>query len=445
MSSNHTRVSAREWSEMQQRIANTNAYVINRAEEARRIRAEAERRSREIAAAHEANMRAINQAVNTLSNAYQTTLQDVRGQFASQIAAHSSDFRGQLQGMLDDVRSVSGRISRSDSRVDALARQYNDAFQARLAQSAQGKERAQMVLQELDNFLQQIQALSPERFMPGDYASLQALRASIVANIQAGDYQAATVVSQNSILTAARVLTQLTLANESYNQQLAEARTAAATVANRVEELSSSAGVLSVEVGGEQQEYEYDIAYWSNGGFDVLRDRLNAAEARLTSGRLSMQELTQTQNEIAQIQAQLEHCDQRARRSMAGSVFVEDTAVRLHNSLTERGWELEEGGHHDDEAKEPYTLQYSDGNGNTVSIVVSPGDRTDEPIYAVEVFSEDEYRASIIKEGIHSSMAEEGLQIEGIERRDDCHLNPTPEVFRQNMVEEAQRRQQQHQ
>ena len=445
MSSNHTRVSRREWTAMQRRVADANAYVINRAAEAQRLREEAEQRSREIAAAHEENMRAINRTVNELADAYQNTLQDVRGQFASQIAAQSADFRGQFQEMLNDVRNVSGHISRADRRVDALARQYNDAFQARLAQAARGKERAQMILQELDNFLQQIQALSPERFMPGDYASLQALRASIVANIQAGDYQAATVVSQNSILTAARVLTQLTLANESYNQQLAEARTAAATVANRVEELSSSAGVLSVEVSGEQQEYEYDIAYWSNGGFDALRERLNVAEARLASGRLSMQELVQTQNEIAQIRAQLEQCDQRARRSMASSVFVEDTAVRLHNSLSERGWELIEGGHHDDEAKEPYTLQYGDGNGNTVSIVVAPGDKTDEPIYAVEVFSGDEFRASIIKEGIHLAMAEEGLRIEGVERRDDCHLNPTPEVFRQNMIEEAQRRQLQQQ
>lgn len=445
MSSNHTRVSRREWTAMQRRVADANAYVINRAAEAQRLREEAERRSREIAAAHEENMRAINQTVNALSNAYQNTLQDVRGQFASQIAAQSADFRGQFQEMLNDVRDVSGRISRADRRVDALARQYNDAFQARLAQAAQGKERAQMILQELDRFLQQIQTLHPEQFMPGEYASLQALRASAAANIQAGDYQAATIVSQNSILTASRDLTQLTLVNESYNQQLTEARNEAATVANRMEELASRDGVLAVEVAGEKLEYEYDIEYWSNGRFDALRQRLIAVEARLATGRLSLQELTQTRNEIAQLQTQLEQCDHRARRTMASSVFVEDTAVRLHNCLSERGWELVEAGHHEDEAKEPYTLQYEDPNGNTVSVVVSPGEETDKPIYAIEVFSEDEYSGGIIKEGIHSAMEDEGLRIEGIERRDDCHLNPTPEVFRQNMIEEAQRRQLQQQ
>lgn len=445
MSSNHTRVSAREWEQMNQRIASTDAYVIRRNREVLRIRAEAERRNQEIAAAHEANMRQISRAVDTLAQAYQNTLQQVRGQISSEIAAQSADFQGQLQQLLNDVRNVSGRIGRSDSRVDALARQYDAIFQARLDQCAQGKERAQAILQELDRFLEQIRQLRPEQFVPGDYAALQALRASVAANIQAGDYQAATVVSQNSILTASRVLTQLTLENEAYNQQLTQARTEAATVSNRVEELCAQGGVLSVEVGGEQQDYEYDIAYWSDGSFDALRQRLEAAQARLSSGQLSLQALTQTRNEIAQLQTQLEQCDQRARRAMASSVFVEDTAARLHNSLTERGWELVEGSHFDDEAKEPYTLEYTDGNGNVVSIVVSPGEKTEEPIYAVEVFAEDEYRGAIIKEGIHASMAQEGLQIEGIERRDDCHLNPTPEAFRQNMVQEAQQRQRQQQ
>lgn len=442
MSSNHTRVSAREWSEMQQRIADTNAYVINRAEEAQRIRAEAERRSREIAAAHEANTRAVNQAVNTLVNAYQRTLEEAQGQFAARIAAQSADFRGQLQEMLQEVRNVSDSLRRSDSRVDALARQYHDAFQARLTQVGQGKERAQAIVQELDRFLRQIQELNPERFAPGDYAALGALRASAAANIRTGDYQAAAIVSQNSILTAARILTRLTLANETYNQQLAEARTEAAAVANHVEELSSRDGVLSVEIGGEQQEYEYDIAYWSDGGFDALRNQLAAAEARLSSGGLSVRELAETRNEIAQIRTRLEQCDQRARRAMAGTVFVEDTVSRLDNSLSDRGWELVEAGHHEGDAREPYALRYDDGNGNTVSIVVSAGEKTDEPIYALEVFSEDAVRASIIKEGIHASMEEEGVRIEGIERRDDCHRNPTPEVFRQNMVAEARQRQQ---
>lgn len=442
MSSNHTRVSNREWQAMQRRIADTNAYVINRAEEARRIREEAERRSREIAAMHEANQRAINQAVSTLENAYRTTLQDARNQFATQVSDQSTDFQNQLQAMLADVRSISGQLTRSDGRVDALARQYNDAFQARLARTERGRQRAEAVLHELDRFMQQIQTLNPERFMPSEYAALQALRASVAANIQVGDYQAAVVVSQNSILTASRVLTQLTLLSENYNQQLTEVRTAASSLNTRMTQLASNAGVLSIEVDGEQVEYEYDIRYWSNGAFGQLQQQLAAVETQLASGRMSLQDLAQSRIRVEQIGSQLDQCDQRARRDMAGSVFVEDTAVRLHSSLTERGWTLEEAGHHADEARNPYTMQYEDGNGNTVSIVVSSGEKADEPSYAIEVFAEDEYRAGIIKEGVHASMVDEGLQIEGIEYRDDCHLNPDPQTFTVNMVREALRRQQ---
>ncbi len=443
MSSNHTRVSVREWTEMQQRIAELDAYVVNSALEVSRLHAEAERRRREIAAAREASTRAVNQAAQALADAYQVTLQDLGTGFASEIAAQSSDFRNQLQSMLADARTVSGRLGRSDARVEALAGAYDEAFRARLEQTAQGRERADLVLQELDWFLQQIREMNPEQFMPGDYASLQALRASINASVRAGDYQAAVAVSQSSILSASRVLTQLTLANERFHRQLAEARGAAAAVANRMEELASPDGMISVTVSGQKMEYPYDIAYWSNGDFVSLRRQLSQAEAHLASGRLSMQELAQTQVEIDRIRRQLDRCDQRSRHALASSVFVEDTAVRLHNSLSERGWELVDGGYHANEVKEPYTLQYEDGSGNTVSIVVSPGEKPDEPIYAVEVFSESESHAGMIKDGIHSSVEEAGLRIEEIQCRDDCHLNPTPELFKQNMIEQARRRQRQ--
>lgn len=437
MSSNHTLVSRREWQEMQRRVAETDAYVINREAEIRRLNAEAANRRREIEQMRAANQQAVNQSIQALADAYRDTLQAADNQISSQISVESDSFRQQFQSMVDRVRDISGQLSRADLQTDTLARQYNEAFQQMVAQTAQGRERALAIWQELDYFLTRIRELSPERFLPGEYATLEALRASLDANISSGDYQAAIAVSQNSILTASRVLTQLVLLNEQYDRQLFQTQTDAAELASRIDRLSSQAGVLSVELNGEQQEYEYDIAYWSNGGFDRICQQFDQLCAQLESCRMSTQEVVQARRTIERLGMELEQCDQRARNALAGSVFVEDTAVRLHNSLSDRGWSLEESGFHADEARNPFTMQYEDGHGNTVSIVVSSGENAAHPTYAIEAFAENERRASLIKDGVHAAAAQEGLEVEGVTCRNDCHLNPTPQAFITNMVNET--------
>lgn len=436
MSSNHTRISNREWEAMRQNVSETNAYVIRRQEEARRIAQAAEQRRREIIVEQERNRQAVNQAINAMSNAYRNTLRTAGNRFASEVQTRGAEFDRQISSLQQDLRQASGQLDRADSRVDALARQYNEAFQALLAQTAQGKERAERIKEELDRFMEQIRALDPERFMPGEYASLAALQASVNANIAAGDFSAATIVSQNSILTASRMLTRLTIMNQAFEERLTQLRNVSVRVEQRLNELESEDGVLSVD----GQDYEYDIAYWSGGEFARIRQEYSRIYEQLESGRMNERDLEVVSQSLARLEQQIEQCDQRARQEMVGSIFVEDTAVRLHNNLAGRGWNLEQAGHHADEAKNPYTLVYEDGNGSTVSIVVSSGQQADKPTYAIEVFSDDQVRASIIKEGVHASMASEGLQIEGIERRDDCHLNPTPQAFIRNTVNEAMSR-----
>ena len=357
MSSNHTLVSRQEWSEMQRQVGGLQAYLINSELETTQLRHEYERRIQEIEAARAENTRVVEQAVNALENAYRTTLQEARGQFSEQIGEHSNEFHQQLQDILNDVNNISGQLGRADSRLRTLASRYDAAFQARLEQLTQGAQRAEMILEELDRLLGQIQQLNPERFRPVDYTTLQTLRNSVEQNIQNGDYQAATLVSQGSILTATRVLAQLTVDNDTYGRQLEAARIEMANLQNRINELASDAGVLAVEVQGQRQEFDYDINYWSNGEFQEIQNRLTQVQARLMEPDLSVAELNELGNQVNSLQNELEQCDQRARRAMAGSVFVEETADRLSEILGEQGWEATIDQHHGEDAKAPYTME----------------------------------------------------------------------------------------
>lgn len=444
MSSNHTYVSQREWQAMQQRVASVDAYVISREEEAKRLRAEAEQMRREIQQIQTVNRQAVDQAVQDLSNSYRIALQGAKDRFSSRLTSEGSNFQGQIQSLLNQVRELSGHLNLADSRIESMARQYADAFQNLAAQKEQGRERALLIQQEMDQFLNRIRALNPERFMPVQYSALETMYASLAANIRSGDYQAASVVAQNGILSASRMMTQLILLNEEYNRQLFRAQSAAAELREQIHRMDSKDGVLRVEMNGQMEDFEYDIAHWSGGTYGNLCRQFNQICNDIESGRMNTQELIQAQNSLHQLGLQLHQCDQNARNRLAGSIFVEDTATRLYNTLTERGWSLTESGFHQEDDRNPFTMQYDDGFGSNVSIVVSRGANVTEPVYSMEVFGMDEYRATEIKEGVHAAVRQEGLEVRGIERRNDCHLNPNPQAFINNMVTSAMRQQAVH-
>lgn len=436
MSSIGTRVMNSEWEAMLNRIASTEAYVINCQAEATRIANLIESRRREIESIHQANQRAIQQSVSALTEMFNEDVGVVRGRINTQLRTQADAFSSELQGIRNELASTSARLSVFDRRIDALATTYNDIFQEYANQEQSSNDRANLVLNEIDRLLQLIDELSPQRFSPVEYANLVSLRESIRVNLNAGDNQAATLVSQNSILQATRLLARLQLMNDQYNTQVNTIRENAMRIQQRIEELSSKDGVLTAEIGGEIEEYDYDISFWSHGTFDSLVSEFHRLQ-NLLDGDLTLEQLNQVGADLDQLSANIARCDANARRERTGALIAADAALRLHNGLSNSNWNLEASGYVSDDEREPYTMTYTDASGNTVSIVISP-ESPNSPHIFMEVFSEDEDLAEITKDGIHASLEDEGLVIGEREQRNDCHLNPDPETFINNSVAEAQ-------
>ena len=435
MSSNHTRVLNSEWEAMQHRIASTEAYVINRQAEATRIANLIESRRREIESIHQANQRAIQQSVSALTEMFNESAGVVRGRINTQLRTQADAFGSELQGIRNELANTSARLSVFDRRIDALATTYNDIFQEYANQEQSSNARANLVLNEIDRLLQLIDELSPQRFSPVEYANLVSLRESIRVNLNAGDNQAATLVSQNSILQATRLLARLQLMNDQYNTQVNAIRENATRTQRRIEELSSKDGVLTAEIGGVIEEYDYDISFWSHGTFDSLVSEFHRLQ-NLLDGNLTLEQLNQVGADLDQLGENIAICDANARHERTGALIAADAALRLHNGLSNSNWNLETSGYVADDEREPYAMTYTDAAGNTVSVVISP-ESPEAPGIFMEVFSDDEELASMTKDGIHASLEDEGLTIASREQRDDCHLNPDSETFIDNAVAEA--------
>ena len=434
MSSNHTRVLNSEWVEMQERIASTNAYVINRQAEAARIANLIESRRRDIESIHQANQAAIQRSVSALTEMFNERVNMVHGQINAQLQTQANTFDSQLQGIRNQLANTSERLSVFDIRINELARTYNDIFQEYSNQVQSSNDKANLVLNEIDHLLQLIDELSPQHFSPAAYANLVSLRESIQTNLNVGDYQAAILVSQNSISQAMRLLVSLQLMNDQYNTQVNTIRENAMRTQRRIEELSSTDGVLTVEIGGVTQEYDYDISFWSHRTFDSLVEEFHELQ-NLLDGDLTLQQLNQIGANLDQLSDNIARCDANARRERTSALIAADAASRLHQALCDTSWGLVSSGYVSEDERNPFVMEYIT-NGNKVSFVVAP-ESVNSPGIFMEVFSDNEVLANITKDGIHATLEDAGLKIGSREQRDDCCLNPDSETFINNAVAEA--------
>lgn len=430
-----------EWAAIQQSISDTNNYVARRQAEAERIRRQVEERNREIAAIQAANERAIRGAVNTLESTYDGILRQLYDQTTEEVSRQNEQFSSEIESLLADAKDRERRISDLNSRVEQIAQNVNDAFTTMSERRASQQERACAMSQSLHDLLERIGQLNPNVFVPSGYARLQAMVNGLDANLRSGDYSAANILSQNGILDATRLLGELSVSNSRVNVILQDVRTNAARLEERFGVLGSAAdGAVTVEIGEETYEYDYDIAHWSHGYYDTLRTRFSQIQDALRQTQntpILILDAERLRDELLQLSDALDVCDQQARQELIASAHVCQTAETLHNGLSSSGWELAESGFQNDDDRSPYVMQYHDTAGNNVSVVVAPGESAEKPDFFFEVFSDNPVFADSAKRGIHASLAANGIQIEHAEERNDCQQNPTPADFVRNTVREA--------
>lgn len=438
MSSNHTLVARDEWDAMQERITNANAYVLSQKEEARRIKELAAQRKREAAAIHSANQEIIRHSVASLRESFRDNVARLGSNIDSRLRSQGASFDSRLDELSNSVRITSNRISTLNQQIEDVASTYNDFFQAYLANESDRGKRAEATLNEVDRLLSLIETLSPQRFASAEYSRLISSRQSIRTAIDIGDSQVATVVAQNGVLNATRLLAHLQVMNEQYNMLFEEVSERALVLQETIDNLSSKSGMLSFELNGAIQEFDYDISFWSNGKFDSLVSEFNRLLAQLRNGNCTLDQLSRLGETIEVLRRRIENCDMTARKDRAGAIAATDTILRLHNGLTNSNWNICESGYDTDE-RGPYKMNYTDASGNVVSIVVYP-DSPQVPGIIMEVFSENDELAAITKDGIHDTLEEEGMSVGQRAQRNDCRFNPTPNTFMSNAVEEARQR-----
>ena len=84
-------------------------------------------------------------------------------------------------------------------------------------------------------------------------------------------------------------------------------------------------------------------------------------------------------------------------------------------------------------------MNFRDGAGNIVSIVVGSGETPEQATYIVETygdgFEQSDVRRRATKEGVTAALEANGITAESTEHKDDCEDNPNVEAFISNSAE----------
>ena len=438
MSSSHTLVSNNEYNAMLDYISSADAQVLASREEAQRIAELVRQKEREVSAIKAEGRRLTEDAIRNLRDTFEENKERIRDSAGNEISRQSEDFDSALGEIVSSLSESSSKLRNLDSKLDSISQSFTEVFNAYSGKIENSKTRAESILNQLEQLISQIEELNPSKFHPQEYARLNVSRNMIRDSISHGDYNAAISTSQSNIRDASRLWATLIVDSEKYNAIFSDVSDRMIALNERFERLFSEESCLSVELNGETTEIDYNADFWSYGKLGGLRQIYNECETLLRSDSITMTQLEQLSRNVDTLDAQLTNCDESARKERAASLFVANTAMQLHGSLAGSGWYIADGsGYTDEDPRQPYHMQYEDGSGNTVSVVISPQEYGN-PAFAIEVFSDDDALASITKDSVHVSLQNDGVEIESREVRHDCGNYSSAENFEQSAIKEAQ-------
>lgn len=434
-------INDQEWMDIQRKISDTEIYVTRKREEAERLRMEVNKRERELQEMREEANKAVDSACQMLQGTYKRSLLDLGNVMGSDVQRMTDSLNGQIEALRKEVSENSRLTKQASVYASNLSIEISQKLNTLIASGEKASIQANTYILNLERIVSEIEKLNPDVFEPKTHWEVSRLLEQAKSNIESGCYQAALVNSQYGIGKASELLTKLIVQNELYDNSLLKALVEANSLKAKIDAFDSKAdGAIVFEINGERLEYEYDINHWSEGAFDGIKAEFNHIYRQIIEAKehkIKVEVLNALSEALGHLKSRLVECDLNARKELLGSVQAQETAGRLCDSLLENNWELEEYGFDEDDDRNPYKMTYKDGSGNQIAIVVSPGISAEKPDVFLEAFTEEDAHSEIIKKKIHSTLPNEGVDVESTVHLNDCQNNPDSNSFIKNSIQKA--------
>ena len=380
-------------------------------------------------------------AAASLTAAFNKTLGDLERTSGDASKKQAETFEEGIADLREEIGSTMRKTAEVSRKVEHISGEYAKLVSELASRSAGAAEKAQAYMETIRRLSKQIAALYPSVFAPDKHRELLHLVASAEGNLAGSSFESALIAAQNGAAKASRLLVELIADNALFEQVLVETMERANALNDRFELLSPEMqGAIAFDLDGEKIEYPYDIDHWSEGRFAALQARFRSCYDQLQQAaekKAPVKQLESIQAELSHIEELLTKCDVGARQELLGSLKVQEISARLCDSLMDNDWSLEEHGFAQTDDRNPYTMTYRNGAGNSISIIVSPGVSAEKPSIFLEAFTEEPAHSDIIKRNVHATLSNEGIAIEQTQQLADCQAHPNGDAYIRHTLSSA--------
>lgn len=323
-------------------------------------------------------------------------------QFVKDTEQEVSGFMARQEQKVEQARrellQIGGKVEDLSDKITKISQEFNQGIKDILDKTESEGARARLYHAQLDQLLNEVHTLHPEKLTPGEAELLFEGLAFSETDINNGDYQAAIGIVQTQLPSAYELKTRLEFLNDEYAQLIVRIRDCCELLENRITNIRiPEKNSCLLDLNDENSYFDGRIDFWTNGVFEVLAEKIVNIRSTVENDfmiSMDIDALRQALNELLTMDEKLDACINFAHHEFREFLDVQLLAIKINNSLTEDDdWQIVNSGFINDDQRRSFAITYINTNGLTCSIVVIPNketrDKTGRVTYGGTQFSVD--------------------------------------------------------
>lgn len=297
------------------------------------------------------------------------------GQDMQNLAANlRSEMRSQRQEYLRLLDEQEQRMQSALQEQETRLQQNIDHLAQSLEQRWQRQEDiAEQWVQGLQEELAFIrETYRHEQFSPGEVAALESRLNAARQDIQNQMPQAAVSEAREAFRQAVNLGQRLELIEMTWNELYERAQEELQEALTLAEEYKVN--TLCMETANGQEEIDLDVDYWTEGGWQQVRDGLQRFKVRLVQEKDTFQceDLRRIIGEINHYNEILPQLEDQAKTALIASIKRMDIQTQICDALADLGYNLVDSTYAEEDFRRSYHLKMKNADNEEIVTVVQP-------------------------------------------------------------------------
>jgi hypothetical protein len=230
-------------------------------------------------------------------------------------------------------------------------------------------QRATAYLEDLSILLREIEKLPHNRFAPGKLGKIVAQIRQAEDNLLHGASQASLLGAQNCYLNLIDLRTEVIYQEQMFEQAYLQACQNVKNLLAEVEAYKDATLYPQTE-----DEFEFQVDYWSNGRLSEIKKTLTEVEQALENNKdsLTTEQVQSLEKEAETLRDNILEALEVAKLSIINSQACYNVSQVVEDVLARQGYEVVDGVYEGDDNRQSYALKMQNLGGDEVVTIIKP-------------------------------------------------------------------------